>query len=63
MVFSDFPFCYRAPFDPACKRIPIFKFLHFKYKNYYGSVIFHDIGYFVLANIDELYRQCWNPDD
>ena len=47
MFFDDFSFCYRAPFHSAYQKDPISKFLHFKYENYHGLVILHDIGYFV----------------
>ena len=49
MVFDDFSFFYRAPFDSAYEKDPISEFSHFKYENYPGLVILHDIGYFVLA--------------
>ena len=51
MFFDDFSFCYRAPIDAAYEKYPITKFLYFKYKNYHGSVILHDIGYLVLAKM------------
>ena len=51
MFFGYFSFCYRAPIDSAYETYPITIFLHFKYKNYHGSVILHDIGYLVLASM------------
>ena len=60
-----FTFFYRAPFDSAYEKYPIFKFSHFKCKNYHGLVILHDIGYFVLViwpfkvTIPSMWRPSW----
>ena len=41
MFFDDLLFCYRAPFDPAYGKPHVYKFSHFRYKNYCGSTYFN----------------------
>ena len=46
MLFDDFRFCYRAPFDLSYNNGPLAKFPHFKYKNYCGWAYFNIPGYY-----------------